>query len=44
MNILVQLAGGKKLKDDLNFTDTEKSFKAMRLCPLKICNPTSFFG
>lgn len=43
MNILVQLAGKKSLKDDLSLTDT-KSFKALRLCPLKICNPTSLHG
>lgn len=44
MNILVQLAGKKSLKDDLSLTDTEKSLKALRLCPLKICNPTSLHG
>lgn len=44
MSILVQLAGGKELKDALNLADTEKSFEAMRLCPLKICNPTSLHG
>lgn len=40
----MQLTGEKKEKDYLNFTNIKKTFKVIRLYPLRDCNPASLHG